>query len=188
VTILLGNGDGTFSPINGCCGTSAPQTNAVGVWAGDFTGDGKLDLALPTVDAENESLAGYTTILLGKGDGTFTPTDFTLVVPNEPLSSGVGDFNNDGKLDFAIASQPFNDVSVLLQTPPGPAPDFAIAISGSPASVQPGSTATYSVQLSSLNGFLGPVSISCSGAPAQATCSAAAPRCFSSTRRLLAST
>jgi hypothetical protein len=174
VTILLGNGDGTFTPISECCGTSAQQTNAVSVWVADFNGDGKLDLALPTVYAENDSLAGYTTILLGNGNGTFTPTDFTVILPNEPLSSAVGDFNNDGKLDLAIASQPYNYVSVLLQTPPGPAPDFAISISGSPASVQPGSTATYSVQLSSLNGFLGPVSISCSGAPAQSTCSAAA--------------
>jgi len=46
VTILLGNGDGTFTPISGCCGTPVDFTHTLGMAIGDFNGDGKLDLAV----------------------------------------------------------------------------------------------------------------------------------------------
>jgi hypothetical protein len=69
-SILLGNGDGTFqSPV------SLPP-NLLPIVAGDFNGDGKLDLA----GLEN----GYTDLLvmLGNGDGTFRPlTPFPSELP-----------------------------------------------------------------------------------------------------------
>src|SRR5438445_781162 len=93
VTVLLGNGDGTLIPINQCCGTSVSFTHTLGMTAGDFNGDGKLDLAVAIQDLQPMFPVDYVAILLGKGDGTFAPTDFSLLLPDDPFSLVVGDFN-----------------------------------------------------------------------------------------------
>jgi hypothetical protein len=179
VTILLGNGDGTFAPISGCCGTSVELTHTQGMVEGDFNGDGKLDLAVAILNIETNFPLDYVNILLGNGDGTFSTTDFSLLLPNDVPTIVAGDFNGDGKLDFATASDPINDISVLLQTPPSvPGPDFTIAATDTSSSVQAGGTANYSVQVSSLSGFLGAVSLSCSGAPSHAICSISSSSVF----------
>lgn len=61
VSILLGNGDGTFQAHVDCPTGQAPTSLAIG----DFNGDGKLDLAVTNQDDNTVS------ILLGNGDGTF---------------------------------------------------------------------------------------------------------------------
>ena len=114
-------------------------THTLGMAAGDFNGDGKLDLAVAILNIQPMFPVDYVIILLGKGDGTLAPTDFSLLLPDQPASLVAGDFDGDGKLDFATASDPNNYVSVLLQIPPsGPGPDFAIAASPTSLSVQPG--------------------------------------------------
>jgi hypothetical protein len=60
VSVLLGNGDGTFRP-NG----SYTAGNSPYVAVGDFNGDGFPDLAV------RSSEASYVSVLLGNGDGTF---------------------------------------------------------------------------------------------------------------------
>ena len=61
VSVLLGNGNGTFqAAVNYAAGTS-PHSVAVG----DFNGDGKADLAVANGNSNNVS------VLLGNGDGTF---------------------------------------------------------------------------------------------------------------------
>src|SRR5713101_6231927 len=73
VSVLMGNGDGTF--------LEAPTyaAGAAAVAVGDFNGDGKLDLVT------NGS------VLLGNGDGTFQAP---LAFPAGTYSSvAVGDFN-----------------------------------------------------------------------------------------------
>jgi hypothetical protein len=46
-------------------------------------------------------------------------TGATLAVGTQPLSVGIGDFNNDGKSDLAVANFTSNDVSILLRNGTG---------------------------------------------------------------------
>jgi len=105
VTILLGKGDGTFTPVASSPTVDNPQI----IIAGDFNGDGIPDLVVPNFDSSsgNESL----TVLLGKGDGTFTPTA-SVPLDNQPNALVAGDFNGDGILDLAVDIG--NKLTVLL--------------------------------------------------------------------------
>ena len=64
VSVLLGNGDGTFGPaVNYAVGV-APTDVAVG----DFNKDGHPDVVVP------DALDGVVMVLLGTGNGTFAPS------------------------------------------------------------------------------------------------------------------
>jgi hypothetical protein len=105
VSILLGNGDGTFqAQVDYATGDDAFSTVV-----GDFNGDGKLDIAVASYSSANVS------VLLGNGDGTFqTHVDYSTA--GQPTWVAVGDFNRDGRLDLAVATEA-GVVSVLLQAP-----------------------------------------------------------------------
>jgi len=105
VSILLGNGDGTFQ-IHVDYPTGA-QPGSVAI--GDFNGDGKLDLAVVNSYSNNVS------VLLGNGNGTFQPAvSYGTGSGTGPAFVAVGDFNHDGKLDLAVANSNSSNVSVLL--------------------------------------------------------------------------
>ncbi|HYY96905.1 MAG TPA: FG-GAP-like repeat-containing protein, partial [Pyrinomonadaceae bacterium] len=102
VSILLGNGDGTFQAERR---VALAGTTDVMV-AGDFDGDGKLDLALPNPDSVNNA---FVAVLFGNGDATFQQKTFALPVPN-PFSFAhssrvlvAADLNRDGRLDLIEA-------------------------------------------------------------------------------------
>jgi hypothetical protein len=106
LSILLGNGDGTFQSQL----TFATAQNPYALAAGDFNNDGKLDLAVADLGASAVSL------LLGNGDGTFQPA-VAYGVGVAPVSICVGDFNSDGSLDLAVANEGYAGgyaISVLL--------------------------------------------------------------------------
>ena len=107
VSILLGNGDGTFQP----GGTYSVGATADAIVAGDFNGDGKLDLAV--VDEIAYGVPGAVSVLLGNGDGTFQPAR-SYTVGSTPSAIAAGDFNGDGRLDLAVADESSNAISVLL--------------------------------------------------------------------------
>ena len=110
VTVLLGNGDGTFTEV-----ASGPATGfqPVSIAAGDFNGDGIPDLVVTCLNGGYPDV-GIVTVLLGKGDGTFTPMAESPVPGSNPASVAVTDFNGDGKADLVIANAGSNTLSVLL--------------------------------------------------------------------------
>src|SRR5262249_36766920 len=91
VSVLLGNGDGTFGPALHFATGPSP----VAVTGGDFNGDDNLALAV----ASNSGSDPLLNLLLGNGDGTFGPA------ANYTDGGGVAvvaaDFNHDGNLDVA---------------------------------------------------------------------------------------
>jgi hypothetical protein len=103
VSVLLGNGDGTFqAPRNYGTGLH-PDT----VIVGDFTGTGVPDLATANFDGNSVS------ILLGNGDGTFRPAR-SFSAGSNPISVTAADFAGDGILDLALTSAFTSNVAVLL--------------------------------------------------------------------------
>jgi FG-GAP-like repeat len=87
--------------------------NPQNVIAGDFNGDGNTDLAVSNFGNLDTNAGGNITILLGKGDGTFT-TGATANAGVTPVSMYAADFNGDGKLDLAAANLTVGSISVML--------------------------------------------------------------------------
>ena len=101
VSVLIGNGDGTFQGhVDYATGPDSRK-----VVTGDFNGDGHLDVAVSTDSGVS--------VLLGKGDGTLQPQVFYPLATTDNPYMLTADLNRDGKLDLAVASTA-GSVSVLL--------------------------------------------------------------------------
>ncbi|UAJ72940.1 VCBS repeat-containing protein [Synechocystis sp. PCC 7339] len=130
VSILLGNGNGTFGP-PGFTFLSIGGTNPFAIAEGDFNNDGNLDLV--TANRNNNSVS----VLIGDGSGGFTPTNFNA--GTNPIDVTLGDFDNDGNLDIATAKDSGAGVSILFGNGNGTftAPIFLIT-GGTPSSIGAG--------------------------------------------------
>lgn len=109
VSVLLGNGDGTFG---------VASNYQAGLWSysvalGDFNADGLLDLAVANINGGNVS------VLSGNGDGTFQAASYYAAgTYAQPFSVATGDFNRDGRQDLATANGNDSSMSVLLYAQP----------------------------------------------------------------------
>lgn len=106
ISVLLGNGDGTFgNPTfysTAGVGGFGPAASVIA----DFNRDGKLDIA--TVLHQKNSALFY-----GNGDGTFQ-----LPIPLKLIDGGpsmvTGNFNKDGSPDLAVIVQTADQIAILL--------------------------------------------------------------------------
>ena len=143
-TVLLGNGDGTFT-VGTTFATPKSFWRVGSVAVGDFTSDGKLDFILSSsgnlyvypgngdgtfadpVKTVGEFLGAIGDfnrdgkldsmnghLLLGRGDGTFQIEHVTNFDSAAGLATG--DFNHDGALDMVIGGERSNTIDVLLNT------------------------------------------------------------------------
>jgi len=114
VSVLKGNGDGTFTPL---ADVDVLRSYASGVAIGDINGDGRPDLAVTVQD----SSAGMGIVtLLGNGNGTFgTPTLLPSSTSNAAGNSSFPgevktvDLNRDGKLDLVYTNAGFGTTGVM---------------------------------------------------------------------------
>jgi hypothetical protein len=110
VTVLLGNGNGTFQPPLESVASSGGQ-GPIFIAAGDFNHDGILDLVTANIGI---NVYGGLSVLLGNGDGTFQgPLEFS-VVGTTPVFVEVGDFNGDGIMDVVALNYQTAGVTLFL--------------------------------------------------------------------------
>jgi hypothetical protein len=99
VTVLLGNGDGTFGPPH----TYAIDASVFYVTVADVNNDGKPDLITANYFTANSGSGDTVSVLLNNGDGTFRPAQSFVVGP-EPDSVAVADLNGDGIPDLVVGT------------------------------------------------------------------------------------
>jgi hypothetical protein len=127
ISLVLGNGDGTFQQPNTFLTAASGDTNTYALVAQDFNNDGNLDIAAVNNKTNNVS------VLLGNGgvNGVFQGFQGHVEynVGTQPVAIAYGDFNKDGNMDLVVANNGSNNVSLLTNNGDGtfvqPAPTFA---------------------------------------------------------------
>jgi hypothetical protein len=157
VSVLLGNGDGTFQ-------TAVPYNRdgygASSVAIADVNGDGKPDVVVANCSTTAINCAhadGEVAVLLGKGNGTFqAPTSYGSG-GTTPFGVAVGDVNGDGKPDIVAANCVGNQcgagpgtLGVLLNTTLT-ATTTALTSSVNPS--KPGQAVTFTATVTAQPGF-----------------------------------
>src|SRR4029077_20131446 len=136
LSVLLGNGNGSFQPAITTNVLNSGQATGIAVSAavGDFNGDHLLDVALNTAGPAGPAVE----VLLGKGDGSFQPNHLILSVGQTPFSVAVGDFDRNGALDLVTANSQ-GTLSLLLGNGGGSfRPRVDLTVGGAPRVVAVG--------------------------------------------------
>ncbi len=106
VSVLLGNGDGTFQSAAAFAAGDRPFSVAVA----DFDGDSVPDLVTAN------QLSDGVSVLLGNGDGSFQAAA-AFAAGDQPRSVAVADLDGDSVPDLVTANANSDDVSVFLSLP-----------------------------------------------------------------------
>jgi hypothetical protein len=101
VSVLLGNGDGTFQA---AVSYDSGGYSATSVAVADLIGNGTLDLVVAQCESSVFCI-GAVGVLLGNGNGTFQPAVTYSLNGLEPNSVAIGDVNGDGKPDVVVAME-----------------------------------------------------------------------------------
>src|SRR5258705_297409 len=137
ISILLGNGDGTFHM--GAQFGAGPQPIFISI--GDLDGDGLPDLAVAMVEAVPIN------VFLGNGDGTFRGLR-TYTTGEADASLAIADLDGDGMVDLAVANPVDQTLSILIQVPAA-----ARAFTTAPyRTIRLADQATWCVQIEPVNG------------------------------------
>lgn len=117
MTLLLGDGTGAFPTVTPLALTAGVFANLPSkILVADFNGDGRADIVV--TDGFDVNSNNQVQVLLGNGNGTFgVPT--VLNTAAFPRGLAAGDFNGDGRLDFATANANGNNLSVFLNNGAG---------------------------------------------------------------------
>ncbi len=129
VSILLGNGNATFTQATGS--PFAVGKRPVAIATGDLNNDSHPDLAV--VNQTDNTVS----VLLGNGDGTFTAaTNSPLATGQAPTAVTIADFNADGNPDIAVTDPQTDSVSVFLGFGQGLfAPPFELPVGTNPTAI-----------------------------------------------------
>jgi hypothetical protein len=132
VSVLLGNGDGTFRPAL----TYASGGFSVSVAVADVNGDGHLDVVV----ADECGPCGVTNgvgVLLGNGDGTFQPVQMYSSGGGNVYAVALADLNGDGKPDAVAVHGNDSTIGVLLNNAPFCTSPPVVRLSATPISLWP---------------------------------------------------
>jgi len=107
VGIFLGYGNGSFAPV--MTYSTGDNSDPYGVEVGDFNNDSWLDIVVAN------HVNGSVGVLLGYGNGNFSIVKLYSTGNNSGSSAvTVGDFDNDGNLDIAVANSNTDNIGVLF--------------------------------------------------------------------------
>lgn len=113
LSVLLGNGNGTFAAQTNYTAGSRPG----GVAVGDINKDGRNDIVTASSGSGNGSVAS---VLLGNSNGSFAAaTDYPLRSNIYPESIAMGDLDLDGDLDVIVSGGGYGSESIMLNNGSG---------------------------------------------------------------------
>ncbi len=133
VSVLIGNGDGTFQSAT----THAVNVGPSSVAVGDVNGDGFADIVTADYGFSNSGSThpnNEVSILLGNGSGGFATASgspISLGTGVQPYAAAVADVNGDGFADIVTVNYAASTVDVLLNNGNGTfAAPISIALTG----------------------------------------------------------
>lgn len=137
VNFLIGRGDGFLDlvntlPINCPFFTAGFACPTRALSAGDFDGDGTVDLGVTQVDPRQPTVRSVMAVYVGVGDGLFVPGPISVADPS-PDAMAAADFSGDGLPDIVVGSSQLSRLQIYVNVstaptdrkPPGQACDNA---------------------------------------------------------------